>query len=519
MEEEEKVDEKKVIGKWIITMLLAGVILILAVPLLLGAGYTYPAADDFILESGSITRINVLGPVRGPLSAAWSYFMDWQGAYTTNLLLFTVIPFTRFGLNGFRIVMVLLSLSFIGTLYFMVNAVINFSQISEPESDRHNKQNKKLFLYAVLLFTALGLPRTLIGKELFYWYTAALGYLVGICSMFISIGCFLSANCSERKKTYYICSILFAFIASGVSPQVASFVCSWLLLALLALILSIWPDRKQIRFWDVCPFLAAFCGALINVAAPGSWRRSSATMGDTYYGVADAIKDTFKCQKSVLGQIWHEPVFLALAVILFLVCICYEVRVTKTGAMTWIGVLLMFCSALVSNFLCIFPVMLGYHGGGLSNDRTQYVAEFEIRFSLLFAIIYIAQYISQILSEKKMRSRVFYLVSAICGVLVCTGGFLFLNHQPEGLFSGYSFELIRELSNGTVQEVFSLRKEVLDTLEAAEEGTDVYVAMPSMPFSRVTYSQGISTDPDYLVNQDVASLFHLNSVMVEYGAR
>ena len=65
---------KKIIGEWGITVLLTGVILLLAVPLLLGAGYTYPAADDFIFENGSMEWANALGPVRGPLLVAWHYY-------------------------------------------------------------------------------------------------------------------------------------------------------------------------------------------------------------------------------------------------------------------------------------------------------------------------------------------------------------------------------------------------------------------------------------------------------------
>lgn len=278
-------DKRKKAGAWIITALTVGAVLMLAVPLLIGAGYTYPAADDFIVESGSAYLSGIVGPVRGPLYAAWNYFMNWQGAYTTNLFLFTIMPFSRFGLNGFRVGMVILSLFFLSSLYFMVSSVINYSDGPVLQNGRHCCRNKKLFLYAVLLFTALGLPGTWVGKELFYWYTAALGY--------------------------YICSMLFGFMASGVSPQVASFVCSW---------------------------------------------------------VAD-----------------------------------------------------------------------------------------------------------------------------------CNTGF--------------------DLIGGTVQEVFNLRKDVLEALESAEKGTDVYIKMPEIPSTQATYPQGISEDADCQTNKDLAALFHLNSVRVEYGSK
>lgn len=512
--------KKEKIGAWFITALLIGSILILVLPLLFGAGYTYPAADDFIAESGSLHLSEELGYFRGPLCAAWNYFMDWQGAYTTNILLFCIMPFTRWGLSGFRVCMVMISFLFPASLYFMVSAVINFSQSSEGISDMHSRQNKKLFLYVVLLFAALGLPGTWIGKEVFYWYTATLGYLAGIISLFFSIGCLLIAKSSEKNKGYYACSMLLGFIASGTSPQVASFVCSWLLLVLLTMVLSAERGLKSLCFLDISPFLTSFCGAVINVAAPGSLRRSQSTMGEVDYSLVDALIDTLKVQKEEFIRIWYDPVFIALTIILFLVCICFEVRVVRRKrALTWMGVLLVLGGVLVSNYLCIFPVVLGYHGGGLSNDRTRYVADFEIRFSILFAVMYIAQYLLQLILEKGKWKRSFRLIGILCGLLVCMVSFWLLNDRPEEIISGYSFELIKEISNGTTQEVFNLRKAVLDALEAAEDGTDVYLKMPEIPSTRVTYPQGIVTEADYQVNRDVAYLFHLNSVVVEYGIR
>ncbi|MCH5250294.1 MAG: hypothetical protein J1E98_10180 [Lachnospiraceae bacterium] len=513
----------KLIGEWSITVLLIGVILLLVVPLLFGAGYTYPAADDFVFENGSTEWANLFGPHRGRLMAAWNYYMTWQGTYISNLLLFTVLPFIRLGLTGFRIVMVLLSLFFVLSLFFMVDGIINFSQSLGEEDNRRGRRNKKLFLYAVLLFAALGLPGTWIGKEVFFWYTGAAVYLVGICNLFLSIGCFFLANCRERTgRRHYICSVLFGFIASGTSPQVASFVCSWHLIALLVVILSAESVRKQLHFWNICPFLASFLGAVINSAAPGNFRRSKLTMDEQgiNYGMIDAIKNTFVCQKGELKQILHDPFFIVLAITLFLVWGYFELRTDKKEKnITWIGVLCMVCSVLISQFLCIFPVLLGYHSKALDSNRTKYIAEFEIRFSLIFAIIFVARYVSQKLSEKVKCNRNFCLAVTLFGVFICVAGFIFQTNPAKKLGYGYSFELIREFSNGTVQEVFSLRKEVLDALESAEDGTDVNLQLPPLPSTRVTYSQGLYSDPGEQNNQAAASMFNLGSVTVEYDAQ
>lgn len=346
-------------------------------------------------------------------------------------------------------------------------------------------------------------------------------YLIGISCLFAALGCLFLAHGGAKKKSLYVCSALLGFLACGANPEVASFVCSWFLLVLLVFFLSAGTEQeKGPGLWDAFPFFLSLCGALINVFSPGCMERNRSTMGDVSYGAADAVIDTLSVWGEEMRQIWHDPLFLTLAVVVFLGCLCFEVRVAREGCLrTPIGVLLVACGVLCSNFLCIFPVVLGYHGEGLSNDRTKYVADLEIRFSLLFVLMYLAQYVLRMLSKQgEERKRAVCLAGISCGFLVCACGFLFLNDRPEELFSGYSFELMKELSNGTVQEVFHLRKEVLETLEAAEDGTDVCLKMPEMPPSRVTYPQGINVDPDYLVNAAVAPLFHLNSVSVEYGA-
>lgn len=82
----------------------------------------------------------------------------------------------------------------------MVNGIISFLQTSRDVENKHSSRNKKLFLYAVLLFVALGLPGTWIGREIFYWHTGAVGYLLGISNLFLSIGCFFGANCREKSE-------------------------------------------------------------------------------------------------------------------------------------------------------------------------------------------------------------------------------------------------------------------------------------------------------------------------------
>lgn len=111
--------------------------------------------------------------------------------------------------------------------------------------------------------------------------------------------------------------------------------------------------------------------------------------------------------------------------------------------------------------------------------------------------------------------RLLYLLHAvwIYGIRSQSAGGVFCLLMAVDCNTGF------DLIGGTVQEVFNLRKDVLEALESAEKGTDVYIKMPEIPSTQATYPQGISEDADCQTNKDLAALFHLNSVRVEYGSK
>lgn len=501
-------------------ILLAGIILILGVPLLIGAWYSYPSADDFISAASALEWVHNNGRFWGYYYVLRNFYLTWQGTHLSSILMLVVLPYTHFGLNGFRVIMVLIALFFEVSLYFMVYGITVYSNLSQADAQAKTPQrNKRLFLYAVLLFASLGLPGTWIAKEIFYWYTGAVVYIVGYSLLFLSIGCFFLANCREKKKRYYICSALFGFMASGTNPEVVAFVCAWHLIALFTVIMSDKSCRKQIHFWNILPFLASFISALFNVFSPGDMIRSHITMEEgVSYGVTDAVRDSFRTYGKELSEILRDPYFITLMIIVFLVSIYFKVRVLRTERpLTAAGLFFMAFCVFVSHFLTIFPVEYGYHGMGLYNDRTKYTAEFEIRFSLLFFLFCLAQYVSGKLSGTEKRRRIFYSAVVLCGVILCTAGYLSSKDHLKEIGAGFSFELTKDFASGNMRKVFSLRKQVLEAFEDAADGTDVYLEMPAIPPARSMYPQGLSEDPGAETNRAAASMFRLTSVAVKYA--
>ena len=113
--------DKKKIGHAVIYTLLVICILAVVMPIIIGAGYTYPCEDDFSFEMGGKVHDSFLGALKG----AYGYYMTWQGTYLSNVLWYLVRPYDRGGMLGFRLVMLTLSVLLVLAIYFMVKTLIS----------------------------------------------------------------------------------------------------------------------------------------------------------------------------------------------------------------------------------------------------------------------------------------------------------------------------------------------------------------------------------------------------------
>lgn len=85
----------------ILYVLLIISILTVVMPIIIGAGYTYPCEDDFSFELGGKTMAAAYGNLSGALHGAYGYYTSWQGTYLANFLWHLIRPYDRGGLSFF----------------------------------------------------------------------------------------------------------------------------------------------------------------------------------------------------------------------------------------------------------------------------------------------------------------------------------------------------------------------------------------------------------------------------------
>lgn len=485
--------DKKQIGRVVIYVLLILAILAVIMPIIIGAGYTYPCEDDWSFEMGGKVVSSGRGDFLGALKGTYSYYMTWQGTYLSNFLWYFVRPYDRAGLLGFRVAVIAMCLLFVFAVYFLLKTLAKESM-------------SVLSLALIAYIIAFNTSQNSLEKEFLYWYTGAINYSVGVSLAFITLALTIRLKKEEDKKkirwmTFIACCT--GFLASGCSLEITSVNCSWLLLFLILCVEEI-PKKKIITL----PFVSAFVGALINAAAPGNFARREATTSGAEYGIADALRDTMICWKNEWNGIFDNKFFIVLLVIAFLVCWVCGTKILDKGISTW-KMLLLFPAVFVMQYFTAFPVILGYQSSSLGMYRTVYPYEMLSKLLFLFLTVMFAQWL-----REHVRLPIWLPCAAalVLSVLIVSRV-----NVLDNVKLGYSYNVAKELQEGKVQEVGRFREKVLNLLEQCEKGTDVYLRVPGVPASSVTYGMGLTTDQHSLCNSHAAAYFEFNSLAVEYS--
>lgn len=486
------IDKKKVL-RIVVYILLAIAILAVVMPVIIGAGYTYPCEDDFSYEAGGRKYASAYGNVLGALVAAYDYYVSWQGTYVPNFLLFFVRAYDRWGMIGLHVIMVTVVLLFVLAIFLLVKTLIK---------DRLSMLILALAAYVIAFNTSFPGRE----KEFFYWYTGSLTYALEFSFSCITLALALRLKDEEnRKRIYYlaIISSITGFLASGGTLEVTSFNCSWLLLMLILCYKEI-PKKKVM----VVPFGVSFAGALINACAKGNFVRSNITMGELHYGITDALKDTFLCWENEWNTIFENKLLIVLFFVVFIVCLVCKTEIFKKGISTG-KMLLLIPASFAIQYFTAFPVVLGYHGSALIYGRTTYTYELLTKLMILFVIISFAQWL-----REHIKLTIFVPVGAAALIIM----FVIANNNIfNDVSDGFSYNAAKELKDGTIQELYEFRLEVLTLMEQSEKNTDVYLKVPNVPSSVVMYGMGITSDPQGTCNKAAAGYFELNSLAVEYS--
>ncbi|MBR5359947.1 MAG: hypothetical protein IK123_03565, partial [Lachnospiraceae bacterium] len=468
MKKTDKTDRAGLAGQ-IISVVSILIITALIAIVLIGDGYSYLCEDDFSFESGVKTGIAMHGNAfRGAIRSTIDYCKMWQGTYLSVFLYFFIGPYGRFGIQGYHLSMIILSLLFIFGLYFLVSSFI---------TDKICRRA----VFALGLLSAFQMRGSSLNQELFLWYSGALNYTLVLSLSMIAAGAYIRAFRSSEplmQRNMLILSSVIGFAASLGCLEITAFNCA----CLLAVLVYNYPYVKENKK-TVIPFVLAFIAALSNVLSPGNFSKSNMWTSESHTSAFDALVDTVKCYgyefKIIMG-----PVFILILVLCFAAGMYFRVQTDHNGMKTGKMILSVIVTVGVQ-MITIFPVLFGYHSANLSSARTQATYEIIGRLMFMFLAFSLAQFVNEQTKEGRLIPG---------GVIIAAGLILmlvFAGTVAEDTRNGYEYMLAADLHEGKLQENYAAREYVLNAMETAPKGSDVYVELPmSMIITRTMYGMG-----------------------------
>ncbi len=481
--------------KKILAIILLVAAIIVALPIVVGCGYTYLAEDDFSFENGAIDEL-FEQPSDSLFVAAMvrtvKYYFSNQGTFFGNFMVHYVLPYYRMGLQGTPVVMFIVLIAFCIGLYVFIRSIFK------------DELATAAFFFATMISMFL-LSDTNPGKELFYWYTGAMFYTIELTLSFFAVSLCIKAKELENKGKIAACiivSAVFGFFASGGILQPTAVHCAFMFIMML-----VWNKKVlEKRYLDIPP-LMSLIGAIFNVAGPGNYIRSEGGMTEGHSTIFDAFRDAIVCYRREIGHILSNPVFWILIAFVFVIAICCEVKVMEDG-MSAVWLVIFFAAMVFSQFITTFPVNYGYHGDSLSSMRTSYTFVFVSRMLFMFWTICLAQFVREHVSGLK------YVFAAVL-VLFAVVFSLVSGRVVSEVKGSFSYITARDFKNGRLQECYATRSYVLRQLEFAEKGSDVIIYVP-IKMADCTYGMGLTEDPGSFVNTTVAYMYDVHSVTVFY---
>lgn len=507
---------KKETGLKLLSILLILMIVFMVAPVVIGAGYTYLCEDDYSFEAGANDAANSYSnPFIGALHKTYSYALSNQGTYLFSFLIHFLRPYSIWGLTGFHFVMICIALFYILSLFYMVHNVCYKSPVAF-----------KILVMFAAAFASFGLRGTDKARELFFWYTGALNFTVEMSFMFLTVSLMLIAirmssvdtvdkEALKKKKMWILAAgFVTGLLASGGALEVTSPNCAFL----LAIILIDFDVIKSDRILTL-PFIGAFVGALINVAAPGNYVRATSVVNEGHETVLDAIRDTFVVYGEETIYILRRPLFLLVLAVILTAGIYTGLKIRKSG-MTHKWMIICIAGVFAMQFLTMFPVIFGYHEASLKNYRTTACYEILARLMYMFLVMCLGQYIGEIRLRKSVSVGTGKIVCAACTVLI-GASIIFGVSQGKKTYNDYnksfSAKIITDLRTGTMQNLYNARMYILSTLELAEDGSDVVIHVNVDVANESMYGMGLMDDSGWFVNNAASGLFGVNSISVIYG--
>ncbi|MCR4730470.1 MAG: DUF6056 family protein [Saccharofermentans sp.] len=468
----------------VVTVFMAVILFISIIPVIISSFYCHPYADDFHY-SGSIYHAvnNGQGPF-GVLSACSKEvcrtYMTWQGTYSA-IFVFCLQPGAFSDRLYFITTIVILTSLILSTVFFIYTVFREF------------KLNTKLGLITSFIILFLSIQFVFNKYQAFFWWNGCTYY-----TLFYSFSLLLFAflikmyfASGKRKIICFAVSILLAAIIGGGNYSTAL---STTVILFTVSCLIFLKNKKQLPYCLIILGILA-AGFIISMAAPGNNVRAGASNG-------------LSAVNSVIGSVVYSILYIFIWTDLsqisgFIIIGAIAFAATKGSGFKFRYPLLI----LILSFL-IFATQLTpplYGIGYPGSERQINIYYYSYYLLISFNIFYICGWINhkKLIEIKTDKVKPAYILTALV-LVICLffGGCIKYGAENMTFFATSS-----ALTDGTAK---AYSDEYSERLTALKNGQSTISEIDNVPCFLTPLD--ISSNPDFWINQDMASYFGLDEI-------
>lgn len=471
----ENVFEKKKIS-CIILATCVFVIFITVVPSFIVARYSFFHADDFgaIRYGRSYT---ILEAVKAAWQGTKGSWLNWQGPYIGFLTGW--IPKVFFGdgsLIGLQVVMMTITLLFVSSSFVLIHTTCRVLDV------KYNYEFIIIAIYSVGVFGFNG------WTEALNWHAAAGIYTVPLSLGFLGISIYLRTS----RKWLYIISLVLLFFSSGGTLMVPGAIC-FILLGICA----VKKMMNMLERKDMVAFGTAVVGALINVVAPGNYKRH-ATIDNSGLHLGAAIMDTISQVNSTVETLFFNTPFIIFLFAALIIGILLGKKGRKIHKNLFVVILLF---SLIAPLITCFPVCLGVSSDGFAN-RGKFIETVIIVMSSITIAIIIGNIIEDKIETKfSLNSGMFLVMFIIIMMSIC---------PAWKISASVPYQMWRNIAKGSYKGYYEKICNILDNiLNDNNENVFVYsIPEPVQYFPSIE----ISENESYWINTRLAACYNKKTV-------
>ncbi len=474
-----------------IDMAMIALYLFFIVPFILVAFYAGPSADDFsnLHHTLSSEGNTFFGKA---IYASVDTYMKWQGTYFGNAFTFIGGAIYHYGgLAALRCEYI------INILFFFTSCTYFFWRLVGMVFTA-SRQRIRITLLIATIFNLMILHGFDV-SEVFYWHTGLGMYTIPLSCALLSIGIALKHSISIIDM---VVAITLAVAASGGALDISAFVTGSLCLIVAYRICT---TKKMHQTAYV--FIAALIGSLINVIAPGNYVRHAVisdefpVLGSFKYGVVN----TFEAQWEYVGN--------GTIIIVFCLCICLYNMLKEQERIKYINPFLLMLILFWGSVIIDFPVYLGY---SLATFPLRVLFVRRVTMVIFFIVwaLNLTGWISKRLGEELAYKKEF--IAVVIGLVVVSFALIF----PQNVWTTVNpFKMWHDLCiNESLTAYKDTNDYILNELKAGNN-TDVVISVDAYDTLGYLKSIGLTGDPNYWVNTEVAAYFQNKSVVFYLNAQ